>query len=162
VSITRRQKTPATGTRLNRDLRPLAVIAVRELGPPDLAALGYARRIRAEEIVAVHFAPEPFDSMELEATFTALGLHEDARLEVVRATGDEPSALMSFVRSIPDGRQVDVIVPVRSDGRSDEMGRKERRALTDLSMELLRLGRGRVTLLPGTHDRAASAAEPTR
>jgi hypothetical protein len=162
MSITRRQQTPATGTRLDHDLRPLTVVVVHELGAPDLAALGYARRIRAEEVAAVHFAREPFDSMELEATFTALGLHEDARLEVVRATRDERDALVSFVRSVPEGRQVDVIVPVRSGGRSDEMGRKERRALTELSMELLRLGRGRVTLLPGAHDRAQGAAEPAR
>lgn len=143
------------------EVRPLTVVAIRGLDAADVAALDHARRMRAEETVAVHFERDAFDALELEATWTALGLEEFARLEIVRSDESDDAALVSFVRSIPDRRHVDVIVPARS-GAGEGAGRRERKALTDLSMALLRLGRGRVTLLPVEHHDDAGWDGPQR
>ncbi len=121
--------------------KPAVVLLVEDLDRKTMHALQYAKTIRPESVSAVHFAGAR-GTDGLEQRWRELGI--DVPLKVVRCDGHLPSALAGFVSSVPEGRDVNVIVPGPA-----RMGIWERlrrgRTGAQLARALLPYGRVRVT-----------------
>ncbi len=113
--------------------RPLVVLLVDALDPKTVHALGYAKTIRADQIVAVHIEEDPLTTLELETAWGSAGLG-DIPLKVLRGHGDDGARLAGFVGGLPeDDRDVNILVPV-----SHQVSRWERLSETRTGARLAR------------------------
>jgi hypothetical protein len=108
-------------------------------------ALGYAKTIRADQIMAVHVEDDPMTTLELETAWDSAGLKE-IPLKVLRGRGDAGDRLAGFVGGLPADRDVNILVPV-----SHQVSRLERlsesRAGARLARALLPYEQVRLTLV---------------
>ncbi len=129
----------------NQIQRPIVVLLVETFDHKMVHALGYAKTIRAEQILAVHIEADPMTTLELETAWESAGL-TDFPLKVLRGRGDAGDRLAGFVGGLPDDRDVNILVPV-----SHQVSRLERfsesRAGTRLARALLPYEQVRLTLV---------------
>ena len=118
---------------------------VEALDPKTVHALGYAKTIRAEQVVAVHIEKNPQVTRQLETAWGSAGIG-DIPLKVLRGHGDDGSRLAGFIGGLPVDRDVNVLVPV-----SHEVSKLERfsekRAGARLARALLPYEQVRLTLV---------------
>ena len=76
--------------------RPIVVLLVEAFDPKMIHALGYAKTIRAERILAVHIEEDPMTTLELETAWRSAGL-ADIPLKILRGHGDAGDRLAGFV-----------------------------------------------------------------
>jgi amino acid transporter len=113
---------------------PTAVVVVDELDRKTIHALQYAKTLRAQDVQAVHFLRDHEDPEALTARWVELRI--DVPLKIVTSDGDVGSCLAGFVGALPDGSDVNVIIPgsARPAGafrrlRSGRLGSQMTRAL---------------------------------
>jgi len=125
--------------------RPLVVLLVEALDAKTAHALGYAKTIRAEQVVAVHIEEDPQASRQLEIAWGSAGLG-NIPLKVLRGHGDEGSRLAGFIGGLPPDRDVNILVPVSHQVSKLERF-SEKRAGARLARALLPYEQVRLTLV---------------
>ena len=95
----------------NQIQRPIVVLLVEAFDHKIVHALGYAKTIRAEQILAVHIEVDPMTTLELETAWESAGLTH-IPLKVLRGHGDAGDRLAGFVGGLPTGRDVNILVPL--------------------------------------------------
>jgi amino acid transporter len=91
-------------------IRPArALLLVEDLDRKTLHAVQYAKTLRGSGIEAVHVERDPVGGDQLRTDWNELV--PDIPLRIVRCDGDVPSALAGYVAAIPEGQDVNVIVP---------------------------------------------------
>ena len=84
----------------NEVQRPIVVLLVEAFDAKMAHALGYAKTIRADQIMAVHVEDDPMTTLELETAWDSAGL-KDIPLKVLRGRGDAGDRLAGFVGGCP-------------------------------------------------------------
>ena len=129
----------------NQVQRPIVVLLVESFDQKMVHALGYAKTIRAEQILAVHIEDDTLTTLELETAWESAGLKE-IPLKVLRGRGDAGDRLAGFVGGLPADRDVNILVPV-----SHQVSRLERlsesRSGARLARALLPYEQVRLTLV---------------
>jgi amino acid transporter len=136
---------------------PSVVVLVDDLDRQTLHALQYARTIRTRRVVALHVDAGPERTRALRERWAALGT--TIPLEIVDRREGIPETVTEYVRTLPGGADVSVILPAPGDPPARERIRRTRLA-AHIAKELLHVERARLTVVrdhPGPGHDGASA-----
>ena len=125
--------------------RPAIVLLVDQVDSKTIHALQYAKTIRADDVRAVHIEEDPLRTLQLETAWSAAGL-SDVPLKILRGAGESGSRLAGFIGSMPNDRDVNVLIPVTHETSARER-LSEARAGARLTRALLPYEQVRVTLV---------------
>ncbi len=132
--------------------RPVTVLLVEALDHKTVHALQYAKTCRAEEIVAVHLEEDPDEAAALEAAWSSTPALRGVPLRILRGRGDRGVRLGGFVGSLPEDRDVNVLIPVQHEVRALER-LSDARDGARLARAMLPYSQVRVTLVRDHPDR---------